>query len=169
MTESTSESIHRTLCAPPRDELTPSELALLDQAGVDMEERPDRGDPMTTYATEFGAILATSLSAAQAGERLGGVTAARVRQMIRERFLYALRLEGRWRIPIFQFQDDGLVPNIAAVNSILPRTLDPVSVLCWYTHPDPELEATGGDVLCPLDWLRAGMDPAPVVELARDL
>ena len=169
MTESTSESIHRTLCAPPRDELPPSELALLDQAGVDMEEHPDRGDPMTVYATEYETILATSLSATQAGERLRGVTTARVRQTIRERSLYAFQLEGRWKIPIFHFQDDGLVPNIGAVNSILPRTLDPVSVLRWYTRPDPELEATGGDVLCPLDWLRAGMDPAPIVDLARDL
>ena len=163
------ESMHRTLYAPSRDELTPSELALLDRAGVDVEEHPDREDPMMVYATEFGAILATSLSATRAGERLGGVTAVRVRQMIRERSLYALRLEGRWRIPIFQFQDEGLVPNIVAVNPALPRTLDPVSVLRWYTRPDPELEATGGDVLCPLDWLRAGMDPAPVVKLARDL
>ena len=163
------ESMHRTLYAPSRDELTPSELALLDRAGVDVEEHPDRKDPMMVYATEFGAILATSLSATRAGERLGGVTAVRVRQMIRERSLYALRLEGRWRIPIFQFQDEGLVPNIVAVNPVLPRTLDPVSVLRWYTRPDPELEATGGDVLCPLDWLRAGMDPALVVKLARDL
>lgn len=124
---------------------------------------------MMVYATEFGAILATSLSATLAGERLGGVTAVRVRQMIRERSLYALRLEGRWRIHIFQFQDEGLVPNIVAVNPALPRTLDPVSVLRWYTRPGPELEATGGDVLSPLDWLRAGMDAAPVVELARDL
>ena len=82
--------------------------------------------------------------------------------MIREQSLYGGSI--RWRIPICSPR-----PNIAAVNSILPRTLDPVSVLRWYTHPDPELEATGGDVLCPLDWLRAGMDPAPVVELARDL
>ena len=163
------ESMHRTLYAPSRDELTPSELALLDRAGVDVEEHPDREDPMIEYATEFGAILATSLSAARAGERLGGVTAVRVRQMIRERSLYALRLEGRWRIPIFQFQDEGLVPNIVAVNPILPRTLDPVSVLRWYTRPDPELGIPGGDVLSPLDWLRAGMDPAPVVKLARDL
>ena len=163
------ESMHRTLYAPSRDELTPSELALLDRAGVDVEEHPDRGDPMAVYATEFGAILATSLSAARTGERLGGVTAVRVRQMIRERSLYALRLEGRWRIPIFQFQDEGLVPNIVAINPILPRTLDPVSVLRWYTRPDPELEIPGGDVLSPLDWLRAGMDPAPVVSLARDL
>ena len=163
------ESMHRTLYAPSRDELTPSELALLDRAGVDVEEHPDREDPMMVYATEFGAILATSLSATRAGERLGGVTAVRVRQMIRERSLYALRLEGRWRIPIFQFQDEGLVPNIVAVNPALPRTLDPVSVLRWYTRPDPELEAVGGGVLSPLDWLRAGMDPASVVRLARDL
>ena len=163
------ESMHRTLYAPSRYELTPSELALLDRAGVDGEEYPDREDPMTVYATEFGAILATSLSAIRAGERLGGVTAVRVRQMIRERALYALRLEGRWKIPIFQFQTEGLVPNIAVVNQALPRTLDPVSVLRWYTRPDPELESAGGDVLSPLDWLRAGLDPAPVVRIAQDI
>ena len=163
------ESMHRTLYAPSREELTPSELALLEQAGVEVEEPPRRADPMMAYVTEFGAILATSLSPARAGERLGGVTAVRVRQMIRERTLYALRLEGRWKIPLFQFQDEGLVPNIGAVNPVLPTTLDPFSVLRWYSRPDPELEAPGGEVLSPLDWLRAGMEPVPVVELARDL
>ena len=124
---------------------------------------------MVAYAAEYGAILATSLSAAQAGVRLGDVTAVRVQQMIRERTLYALRLEGRWKIPVFQIHDKDLVPNIAAVNPVLPRTLDPVSVLRWYTSPDPELETTDGNALSPLDWLRVGMDPAPVIEIARDL
>ena len=163
------ESMHRTLYAPSRDELTPSELALLEQAGVEVEESPRNSDPMMAYATEFGAILATSLSPVQAGERLGGVTAVRVRQMIRERSLYALRLEGRWKIPVFQFQNEGLVPNIGVVNAALPPTLDPVSVLRWYTRPDPELESPEGEVLSPVDWLRAGMDPAPPATLARDL
>ena len=163
------ENMHRTLYAPSRDELTPSELGLLAQAGVEVEESPRRADPMIVYATEFAAILATSLSPARAGELLGGVTAVRVRQLIRERALYALRLDGRWKIPVFQFGDEGLVPNIGAVNAALPATLDAVSVLRWYTCPDPELEAPGGDILCPLDWLRSGMDPAPVAALARDL
>ena len=163
------ESMHRTLYAPSRDELTPPELGLLARAGVEVEESPRRADPMIVYATEFAAILATSLSPARAGERLGGVTAVRVRQLIRERSLYALRLEGRWRIPVFQFAEEGLVPNIGAVNATLPATLDAVSVQRWYTCPDPELEAPGGDILCPLDWLRSGMDPAPVAALARDL
>ena len=163
------ESMHRTLYAPSRDELTPSEIALLEQAGAAVEESPQRSDPMMAHAVEFGAILATSLSPAQAGRRLGGVTAVRVRQMIRDRTLHALRIEGRWKIPVFQFQDGGLVPNVGAVNPALPPTLDPVSVLRWYSRPDPELKAPGGEALSPLDWLRAGMEPAPVVNLARDL
>ena len=61
------------------------------------------------------------------------------------------------------------MPNIGPVNATLPATLDAVSVLRWYTRPDPELEAPGGDILSPLDWLRAGMDPAPVAALARGL
>ena len=64
------ESMHRALYAPSREELTPSELGLLEQSGVDVEESPRRWDPMMAYATEFGAILATSLSPARAGERL---------------------------------------------------------------------------------------------------
>ena len=163
------ESMHRTLYAPSKDELTPSELELLGRAGVDVEESPLRADPMIAYATEFAAILTSSLSPVQAGERLGGVTAVRVRQMIRERSLHALRLEARWKIPGFQFGAEGLVPNIGAVNAALPATLDPVSVLRWYTRPDPELEAPGGEILSPLEWLRSGLGAAPVVALARDL
>ncbi len=163
------ESMRRTLYAPSSGELTVSELALLAQAGVDIDEHPQREDPMMTYATEFGAILATSLTAAQAAKRLRGVTPVRVRQMIRDGVLYAIRIEGRWKIPIFQLEDQGLVPNIGLVNAVVPRTLDAVSVLRWYTTPDPELEASIGDVLSPLAWLRAGLDPAPVVSLACDL
>lgn len=163
------KSMHRTLYAPSSAELTPSELALLEKAGVDVDEHPDREDPMMAYATEFAAILATSLSAAEAAKRLRGVTAVRVRQMIREGALYAIRIEGRWKIPVFQFDNERLVPNIGKVNAALSKSLDAVSVLRWYTTPDPELESPGGDALSPLDWLKAGMDPALVVKIVGDL
>ncbi len=81
--------------------------------------------------------------------------------MIRERTLYAVRVDGRWKIPVHQFGHDGLVPNIGAVNAAVPNTLDAVSVLRWFTTPDPELEAPDGKALTPLDWLKAGLDPAP--------
>ncbi len=163
------DSMHRTLYGPSLHELTPPEIALLRQAGADLEEHVDRDDPMATYVAAFGAILATGLTPAQAAARLGGITSVRVRQMIRERALYAVRIDGRWKIPIHQFVHDGLVPNIPAVNAAVPNTLDAVSVLRWFTTPDPELEAPDGHALSPLDWLKAGMDPAPVIEMAGAL
>lgn len=163
-------SLRRTLYSPSLDELTPREVTLLRQAGADLEEHPDRDDPVGAYVAAFGAILATSLSPAQAAARLGGITQARVRQMIREGALYAVRVDGRWKIPVFQFaREEGLVPNVGAVNATVSRTLDAVSVLRWYTTPDADLETPDGRTLSPLGWLREGMNPAPVVEMARDL
>ena len=137
-------SLRRTLYAPSVSELTAPELAVLRQAGVDVDDHPDRDDPLATYVTAFGAILATCLTPAQAAARLGGITQVRVRQMIREGALYAVRIENRWKIPLFQFDRDGLVPNVGLVNAAVPRTLDPVSVLRWYTTPDPQIETTDG-------------------------
>ena len=163
------DTLRRTLYAPSIHELTAQELALLRQAGVDVDEHPDREDPLGAYAAAFGAILATSLSPAQAAARLGGVTQVRVRQTIADGTLYAVRIDGRWKIPSFQFHEDALVPNIGAVNAVVPRTLDAVSVLRWYTTPDGELETPDGHALSPLAWLQGGRDPAPVVDIARDL
>ena len=124
---------------------------------------------MLSYATAFAAILATSLTTADAAKRLRGVTAVRVRQMIGDGTLYAVRIDGRWRIPEFQFQGELMVPNIGEVNAVIDRDLDAVSVLRWYTRPDPELEAADGNILSPFAWLKAGMRPGPVIALARDL
>ncbi|MBT8427470.1 MAG: hypothetical protein KJO02_05510 [Erythrobacter sp.] len=163
------ESMHRTLYAPSTGELTAAELALLKKAGVDVDEHPERDDPMLNYATEFGAILATSLTAAEAAKRLHDVSAVWIRQKIRDGTLFAMRIDGRWKIPAFQFDEHGLIANIGAVNAILPRTLDAVSVQRFFTTADAELESPKGERLSPLAWLKAGLDPAAVVELARDL
>lgn len=163
------ESMHRTLYSESKGEMTAQELQVLGESGVDVEEHPELEDPLMGYATAFAAILATSLTTAQAAKRLRGVTAVRVRQMIGDRTLYAVRIDNRWRIPEFQFQGDSLVPNIAEINAAIDRDLDAVSVLRWYTSPDPELEAPDGTVLSPLDWLKAGLRQEPVLQLARDL
>ena len=163
------ESMHRTLYTESKGEMTADELRFLAESGIDVEEHPDLSDPMMDYATAFAAILATSLTTAEVAKRLRGVTAVRVRQMIGVGTLYAIRIDGRWRIPEFQFQGDVLVPNIGSVNATINRELDAVSVLRWYTTSDAELETADGTVLSPLAWLKAGLRQAPVVELARDL
>ena len=71
--------MHRTLYSESKGETTAQELQFLAESDVDVEERPELEDPMMGYATAFAAILATSLTTAEAARRLRGVTAARVR------------------------------------------------------------------------------------------
>jgi hypothetical protein len=63
---------------------------------VDVVEHAELSDPMIEYASEFAAILKTSLSTTQAAKRLGG-HAVRIRQMIGDGTLYAVQVDGRCR------------------------------------------------------------------------
>lgn len=159
--------LRETLYGPSAEELTAQEQELLEASGARVAERRGAGDPLLDYATTFAALLETSLTPAQAAARLG-VTATRVRQLIAQRALRALRVDRNLRIPLFQFRERGLLPNIARVNMALAGDLDPVSVWRWYSTPDPELQTDAGP-LSPLAWLQSGRDPEPVVAIARQL
>ena len=162
------QSMRRSVYAESAGELTEAELKVLEASGVDVNEHPELPDPLLDFATDFAAILTTSWTTTVAADRLG-VHAVRIRQMIGDGTLYAVRVDGRWRILEFQFQDNRLVPNIGEVNAVIDRDLDAVSVLRWYTSPDPELESSDGTILSPLAWLKRGLSPEPVVQLARHL
>ena len=162
------QSMHRSVYAESARELTAAEREVLEESGVDLDEHAELPDPMIEYAAEFAAILKTSLSTSQVAKRLG-VHAVRIRQMIGDGTLYAVQVDGRWRVPEFQFQEEALVPNIAEVNAAIDRGLDAVSVLRWYTLPDAELKTPDEEILSPLDWLKRGLKPKPVVRIARQL
>ena len=162
------QSMHRSVYGESARELTTAELEVFKEAGVDVDEHAELSDPMIEYATEFAAILKTSLSTTQAAKRLG-VHAVRIRQMIGDGTLYAVQVDGRWRIPEFQLQDEALVPNIGEVNAVIDRGLDAVSVLRWYTLSDAELETSDEEILSPLEWLKRGLKPEPVVLIASQL
>ena len=114
----------------------------------------------------FAAILEHSLDPNSAAERLG-VSPSRIRQKMSERQLYSFVIDGRRRLPAFQFLQDRLVPNIEAVNQALPEKLHAVAIERWYKTPTAELEAHG-EPLSPLDWLELGRDPEAVVAWAGE-
>ena len=153
--------LEAALYGPSLSELTDAEIAMLGRAGADLDERPDDSDPMLDYATEFAAIRATSVTPAVLARTLG-ITPVRVRQMIRERSLYAIRIDGRWYIPVYQLADQRLVPNISRVNQAI-ADLDPVSVQRWITTTDPDLQD-----MSPLGWLNAGLDVNAVLKVLPD-
>jgi len=134
---------------------------MLERAGADVDEQTDAADPMLDYATEFAAIRATSLTPTALGKSLG-ITAVRVRQMIRDGSLYAIRIDGRLYVPIYQLDGQALVPNISRVNRAI-SDLDPVSVQRWITATDPDLQD-----MTPLDWLKAGRDVDTVLRVVPE-
>ena len=158
--------LEANLYGSARSELTAAEVAMLERAGVDVDQGPGEADPVLQYATDFAAILATSLTPA-AVARLLGLTPVRVRQLVRQRTLYAIRVDGRWHVPIFQFDGNALIPNIGQVTERLAE-LDPVSVMRWYTTADPELEDNSGNLMTPLEWLKSGRSAQALIKIVPD-
>ncbi|MDE0349179.1 MAG: hypothetical protein OXM56_05680 [Gammaproteobacteria bacterium] len=141
--------------------LTDAEDAMLEDAGVDLDEGLNDTDPMLDYDTEFADIQANSLTLETLARTLG-MTPERVRQMICERALYAFRVDGKVYVPIHQIVGQTLLPDIAQVNQAIAH-LDPVSVQRWLTTADPDLAD-----MTPLDWLRAEREVSAVLQVAPE-
>jgi hypothetical protein len=152
----------------PSRQFTEAELAELSHEGVEISDAPtSRPGAAAKTAAEYAALLATALSVGQTAELLH-VDESRVRQRLTQRTLYGVKTGATWRLFRFQFARDGQVPRIDPVLQVLPMTLHPVAVYRWFTSPIADLELDGLPT-SPVDWLAAGGDPAPVVEIARDL
>lgn len=153
----------------PRHELTPDEVRLLEASGVPFQPRATGPDaPLVRTAAEYAALLAGALSVPRAAAHLR-VDTSRVRQRLATHTLYGIRQPSGWRLPRLQFTEDGLVP---AFERLAPRLVgvDPVSVARWLSGPHPDLVIGSDETpVSPLDWLRMGRDPEPVLALATEL
>ncbi len=150
------------------EELTESESEKLTEGGFPTKAKPNF-KPIEERAAEYITLVNSSLSTREAGSRLG-VNASRVRQRLisSPRTLYGIRKGGEWRLPVFQFEKAGLVPNIDGVIARLDPELDPVAVHRWLREPNSEL-IQGEEKISPLDWLRQGLSWEAVAGLAEDL
>jgi hypothetical protein len=165
------ESMATMLYGAATSELTAAEQAVLRRGGLELEERPGP-DPLAKTAAKYAALIDTSLSTKETGEKTG-YGAGRIRQMVADRSIYSILLEGRRYLPRFQFLDEGrrLVPEIGRVNTVLDPKLHPVEVYNWYTTPNPDLflDRDVDATVSPLDWLKTGHPVEPVVRLAKQL
>jgi hypothetical protein len=151
----------------PRATFSPSQLRLLKEGGFSVEQRElGVDDPIVQTAFEYALLRSTALTTRQAADRLG-VNDSRVRQRLGEGALFGIKAGDEWRLPLFQFAPEGLVPGIDRVLAQLPRNLNPVVVHRWFRTPNPDLEGADGNAQSPLDWLQTGNDPDVVAELAR--
>jgi hypothetical protein len=162
----------------PAEEFSPGERETLERGGVDLSpwgaRREDGVDPLAESAARFVALLKGSLDVKDAAAVLG-VNESRVRQrIVRDGTLYALKPEGSWLLPRFQFAEKrdgslgGELPGLRRVLPGLDRRLHPLAVHNWFTSPNADL-VVDGERLSPRAWLLSGGDPEPVAELAGAL
>ena len=159
--------------AEPGREFSPEEVAALERGGVDLFAPPTPGepDPLARTAARYAAMLATSYTTFEVAQMLGK-TEGRVRQRVDERTLYGLHAASRGhKLPAFQFEGGGEVPNIGKVIRVLPEDLHPVEVLNWFTLPNADLYLDEEEErpVSPKEWLLSGGNPEILISLAGDL
>ncbi len=155
----------------PQGELTVAELDALRRGGFSVEPAPqaERDDPIARTAAKYTSLLATALTVKSAAVLLG-VTPSRIRQQLLDHTIYGIKQGHSWRLPLFQFERERLIPGIGAVFSRLDWSVHPVAVYNWFVGPDPTLQADEDEApLSPRNWLRSGRSPVPVAELAAAL
>jgi hypothetical protein len=160
----------------PEHELSKAEAAELRDGGFDLiPKNHGRKDPIGRYAALYAGMLSKSISVKETAKILG-VNPSRVRQrLVNERSLYGIKEGSEWRIPMFQFNDGKLVPDIGKVLAALPISLNPVSVLSWFMVQNPDLKAPevgnsrNSRRFSPRDWLLIGNLPEKVIKLAEAL
>ncbi len=160
----------------PEHELSKAETIELEDGGFDLTyKNHGKKDPIGRYAVLYAGMIAKSKSVKETAEILG-VNPSRVRQrLVHERSLYGVKEGSEWRIPMFQFSGQKLVPGIGKVLAVLPDSLNPVAVLSWFmvANPDLEVPEKGNSrrtrSVSPLDWLLMGNPPEKVVRIAEEL
>ena len=153
----------------PGREFSAGEADTLRQGGLDLEPH-DYGtaDPFLRSRVKYATLVAEGWTAAEVAATLG-TSVQWVRKQLRDRALLGAKQGDAWRLPRFQFDEDG--KPLPGVQRVLPH-LDPakslVSVYNWFTTPDGDLRADG-QIMSPRQWLMEGRDPSVIARQADDL
>ncbi len=169
--EDALHDMRRTLFPPdPAADLPAPEVAALRRGGFELAPvTAESSNALARTAAEYAVLCGTSLSAGETAQKLG-VDPSRVRQLLAARKIYGLQMRGAWKIPVFQFDGDRLLPGLEEVIPVLPEDLHPVAIYHWFTTPNPDLVPGGSEQgLSPREWLLSGHSPKVVAELASDL
>lgn len=141
----------------------------LRDTGLTFEPYDGDEDPVATSIARYSELLASSLSTKAAAARLD-VGASRVRQLLNATppGLYGFKdANDSWKIPRFQFGQDGLVRGMKEVLRVLNSDLHPLELATWFRTPNPDLLDEEGRTLSPLQWLGMGEDIEAVVDIAK--
>jgi hypothetical protein len=152
----------------PAEYFTDSQRTALSDVGLDLApRRPTERDPRARTVALQAVLRDTALSVAGAAERVT-VDTSRIRHRLADGRLTGWKDRGGWRLPVWQFTNDGVLPGLDTVLAAVPEDQPPLVVAGFMTTPQADLP-TAGEPTTPRDWLLAGGDPAVVARLVATL
>lgn len=153
--------------ATPADYFTTAQQKVLVDVGLNLSAAGEREPDARARTVAARAVLADSaLSVSEAAKRLG-VDTSRVRHRLAQGKLTGWK-ERSWRLPSWQFTDDGVLPGLDAVLAAIPDDQPPLMVAAFMNTVQPDL-MLAGEPVTPRMWLLAHGDAGPVAELATTL
>ena len=158
----------RRNAALPDNQLTVEDRQRLGLDNLNVEQ-PHRSLPRVRTALRAGALCATGFTLGETAQLLDSDQST-VSAWVRRRRLYRTPIaqSALVRLPLFQFDADGLVPKVEAVLPLLDAAIHPVGVFNWFTRPNPDLalQQTFFEPTSPRDWLLRHYPSKAVCRLA---
>lgn len=152
----------------PSAYFSPGQRRVLADVGLDLRSMTE-GDPEPrARAVAAQAVLRDSaLTVTEAASRVR-VDTSRIRHRIAAGRLIGWKDLGGWRLPVWQFTDDGVLPGLEIVLAAVPTDQPPLAVAAFMTTPQSDL-LIGGRPATPREWLLAGGDADRVARLGSML
>lgn len=152
----------------PAEYFSDPQRAVLTSVGLDLTPMRTGEHDGRARAVALQAVLRdTALTVAGAAERLG-VDASRVRHRLAGGQLIGWKDRGEWRLPIWQFTDEDVLPGLAEVLGAVPDDLPALVVASFMTRRQDDLLVAGTSV-SPREYLLATGDAATVARLVAVL
>lgn len=165
------EDVARRL-APPHPEpatyFTPEQQVALTEVGLDLGgQREDDFEPRARQLAAQAVLLDTALTVGDAA-RVLDVDTSRIRHRLAAGRLAGWKDRGSWRLPAWQFTDNGVLPGLEVVLAAMPEDQPPLVLAGFMTTPQEDLQI-GDTPGTPRAWLLAGGDPRRVAAQASVL
>jgi hypothetical protein len=146
----------------PADYFSADQRTALEAVGLDLSPQHAGDRDVRARTVALQAVLRdTALSVAGAADRIG-VDASRIRHRLSEGQLMGWKDRGGWRLPVWQFTDDDVLPGLGTVLAAVPADQPALVVAAFMTTPQNLL---GDPPVTPRDWLLAGGAPKRVAAL----
>jgi hypothetical protein len=165
------EDAARRLTLPhpePAGYFTADQRETLLDIGLDLSPlRPDETDGRARVVAQQAVLHDSALTVNEAARTIG-VDPSRVRHRLLAHRLMGWKDRGGWRLPAWQFTEQGVLPGLEQVIEALPTDQPALVIAAFMTTPQEDLTARSRSI-SPCEWLQSGGDPQRVVRLATML